>query len=252
MTHPLAILDLETTGTDILNDRIVEIAVVTLHPDGTRTAKVRRINPERPIPAEATAVHGISDADIATAPRFNQIAASLLQSLEGCDIGGFNVAAFDIPMLYEHFARAGLNWTPDLARVVDAGVVYKVMEPRDLVSAVRFYLGREHVGAHGALADVEATADVIAAQVARYDRFNDFIDPDGDGLRAASRYDEAPPVDIGGKLARNAHGELIYAFGKEKGVRVQDNPDYARWMLRSDFPSHTKALLRAELARWGY
>lgn len=248
-TRPLAVIDLETTGVNIAQDRIVEIAVIRIELDGTRTRRVRRVNPERPIPPEVTAVHGITNADVLNEPTFRQVARGLHQLLEGCDIAGFNVIAFDIPLLHEEFTRAGIAWDVDTSRVIDAGIVFRVMEPRDLASAVTTYCDREHIGAHGALADTEATADVIEAQVARYARFQG---PDAEAqIFAASRYDGPPAADVGGKLTRDDDGDLVYAFGKSKGTKVKNDPGYARWMLRGEFSSHTKQLLREELERTG-
>jgi len=246
-TRPLAVIDTETTGVNVTKDRIIEVAVVRIELDGTRTRRVRRVNPECPIPPEATAVHGIADADVADEPPFRQVAKGLHQLLEGCDIAGFNVIAFDVPLLHEEFARAGITWDVDTARILDAGVLYKVMEPRTLAAAVIAYLGREHVGAHGALADTEATADVIEAQATRYARFQG--EDAETQLFLASRYDGPPSADVGGKLTRDNDGDLVYAFGKENGTKVRANMGYARWMLRSDFPSHTCQLLRDEIQR---
>lgn len=246
-TRPLAVIDTETTGVSVTKDRIVEVSVVRIELDGTRTRRVRRVNPERPIPPEATAVHGITDADVVDEPPFRQVAKGLHQLLEGCDIAGFNVIAFDVPLLHEEFARAGIDWEVDTARILDAGIIFRVMEPRDLATAVIVYCGREHVGAHGALADTEATADVIEAQVARYARFQG--EDAETQLFAASRYDNPPSADVGGKLTRDADGDLVYAFGKAKDTKVRNDLGYARWMLRGDFPAHTCQLLRDEIQR---
>lgn len=188
-----------------------------------------------------------TDADVTDAPSFRAIARGLLACLDGCDIGGFNVLAFDIPLLWEEFARVGIEWTPDLSRIVDVGVIYKLMEARTLAAAVFCYLGREHTGAHGAVADTAATAEVLVAQVARYPRFAAGL-PD---LFLASRYDSAEiPVDVAGKLYRDADGNVCYGFGKEKGNKVKSNSGFARWMLNSDFSGDTKRCLRDELGWW--
>ena len=247
LTRPLAVFDIESTGLNVTQDRIVEIAVVRIEMDGTRTRRVRRINPERPIPPEVTLVHGITDADVANEPTFRQVAKGLHQLLKDCDIGGYNAAAFDVPMLHEEFARAGIVWDVDLARILDAGVIFKVMEQRTLAAAMIFYCGQELVGAHGAMADTEATADVIEAQIGRYARFQS--DDAEAQLFAASRYDGPPAADVGGKLTRDADGDLVYTFGKSKGIKIRNDIGYARWMLKGDFPTHTKWLLQEELDR---
>ncbi len=252
LDRPLAIFDLESTGVDTTKDRIVEIAVVRLNPDGTverKPAEGRRlINPGIPIPAEVTAIHGISDADVLDAPTFAQIARGLHAYLDGCDRGGFNVLGYDIPLLHEEFTRAGIDWRPDLSRVVDVGVIFKLMEPRTLAAAVSGYLGWTHTDAHSALADTVATTEVLFAQVARYPRFAAGISD----LFLASRYDKVEtPLDVGGKLYRDADGDACYSFGKEKDKKVRSNTGYAEWMLKSDFSGDTKRCLREELRRVG-
>ena len=248
--RPLAILDLETTGTDPVADAIVEVAVVRVDLDGRRTSTVRRVNPERPIPPEASAVHGITDADVAHEPTFRAIAARLHRHLEGCDIGGFHVLGFDIPMLWEHFHRAGIEWNVDLERVVDAGVIFRHLEPRDLAGAVRFYLGRELEGAHGARADAEATLEVLEAILGRYPRFTPGVI--NAEVQLASRYDEQPALDVAGKVRLRADGEAVYTFGQAKGRTVREDPGFARWVLNKEgFSVHTKRVLRWALRRIG-
>lgn len=208
-------IDLETTGTDPATARIVEIALVD--PDGTR--RVRRINPGIPIPPEATAVHGITDADVADCPTFPQIARSLFYVLEGVQLTGFNVRDYDIPLLAEEFARAGMDWEPT-APVLDAFQVFRHHEPRDLAAAVRFYLGADHAGAHGAEADAVAAASVLGAQLARYDISLEDV--------ARITAGEQPRIDLAGKLVRRADGEAVYAFGKVKGKTVREDPGFGR------------------------
>ena len=228
-------LDLETTGTDPATARIVEIAIVPVGGE----AKVRRINPGIPIPPEATAIHGITDADVAECPTFRQIARGVLSALDGVTLTGFNVRDYDVPVLAEEFHRAGIEWEP--AGVLDAFQVFRHFERRDLAAAVRFYLGREHVGAHGAEADARAAADVLGAQLARY-----AVDLDAAAKITAG---EESRIDLAGKLVRRADGEAVYAFGKVKGRTVREDPGFAAWMLRQDFTENTKRHVRAELAR---
>ena len=266
LTRPLAIPDLETTGTDTAKDRIVEIAVVRLNCDGTvdrRPTEGRRlINPGIPIPAEATAVHGITDADVADAPPFSRIARGLLGFIEGCDLGGFNVVGFDLIMLWTEFNRCGVDWSPDMARVVDAGAIFKHLERRRLVDAVRMYLGRPHKGAHGAVADALATAEVLVAQATdtramewnpdEPDRYQRFVTGGIEDMFLATRYDRpTTPVDVAGKLYRDEEGDVCFAFGKDAGTKVKANPGLARWMLdpSRDFCGDTKRCIREELAR---
>ena len=160
LTRPLVFFDLETTGTNITHDRIVEISIVKLMPDGTVVERSRRLNPEMPIPAEATAVHHITDDDVAGEPTFRQVAASLSKLLQGCDIAGFNSNRFDIPLLDQEFHRAGVDFDLNGVRFVDVQTIYHKKEPRTLVAAYRYYCGKELEEAHSALADTRATMEV--------------------------------------------------------------------------------------------
>lgn len=246
LDRPLAFFDLETTGTDPASDRIVEISVVRLGVDGTREARTRRVNPERPIPPDATAVHGITDADVADAPPFRSIARAFLEFLADADLAGFNVLRFDAPLLEREFRDAGIPDAFAGRRIVDALAIYHRKEPRNLAAAVRFYLGREHEGAHAAEADVLATADVLLAQL---DRYADLPATVGE---LAAWCNPAPPgaVDRGGKFVRR-DGEIVFNFGKKKGRKLadiaRDEPDYLRWMLGSDFPDDVRAIVKEAL-----
>jgi DNA polymerase-3 subunit epsilon len=168
LNRPLAVLDLETTGVDPQTDRIVEVSVLKVLPDGDRQHRTCRVNPGIPIPAAATAVHGITDADVAGEPSFGQVAAALEEFLRGCDLCGFNIKRFDLPLLYAEFRRAGVPFVLEGRALVDPQEIYHHFERRDLTSAVRFYLGRAHHGAHSAAADVLATAEVLDAMLGRY------------------------------------------------------------------------------------
>lgn len=169
LTRPIVFFDLETTGTDPATDRIVEISVLRIEPDGREEVRTRRINPERPIPPEAAAVHGIRDEDVKDAPTFRQIARSLLAFIGEADLAGYNLRRFDLPLLERELRACGLDLDTSRRRVVDVMAIFHKKEPRDLAAAVRFYLGREHAGAHGAEADVRAAAEVLDAQLACYE-----------------------------------------------------------------------------------
>jgi len=244
LRRPLAFVDLETTGTDPATDRIVEISVLRLDPDGTRTSRTRRVDPERPIPAEATAVHGIRDEDVAGQPAFRQLARSLLEFLEGADLAGFNVCRFDLPLLEREFRDAGLDLGLSSRGVVDAMTVFHRKERRDLTAAVRFYLDRAHEGAHGAAADVEAAADVLLAQLDRYPDLPRTVEE----LDAWCRPEGA--VDRAGKFVWSG-GEPVFSFGRARGRSLRevarDDPDYLRWILKSDFPDDARALVEGAL-----
>ncbi len=242
LQRPLAFFDLETTGTDPLRDKIVEIAVVRIDPGGGREATTRRINPERPIPPEATAVHGIRDEDVSNAPTFRQSARSLLDALKDADLAGFNVRRFDVPLLDREFKECGLDLALGSRRIVDVMTIFHKKEPRDLTAAVRFFLDREHAGAHGAEADVEASIAVLNAQLARYPDLPRTVD----SLDAFCYPVPPGAVDRGGKFVLR-EGEVVFAFGKQKGralsevARVQR--DYLEWILKQDFPEDARTLV---------
>lgn len=246
LKRPLAFFDLETTGVDPLRDKIVEIAVVRLDPGGTREAKTRRINPERPIPPDATAIHGIRDEDVRDAPAFRQVARGLLDFLADADLAGFNVRRFDVPLLDREFRDCGLDLALSQRRVIDAMTIFHKKEPRDLSAAVRFFLGREHEGAHGAEADVVASLDVLEAELARYPDLPRTVDE----LDAWCNPLPAGAVDRGGKFVLR-EGEVVFAFGRQKGralsevARVQR--DYLEWILKQDFPDDARALVERAL-----
>jgi len=241
LRRPLVVLDLETTGTSVAEDRIVEIGLVRVDPTGTRTARAWRVNPGRPIPAAATAVHGIGDADVAGAPRFDELAEDLGAELAGVDLAGFNLRAFDLPLLRAEFARAGVAWPCDDAAVVDAFILFRERERHTLDRAVRLYCGREHRGAHRADADAAATLDVLLAQLAAYPD----LPRDVDGLAAASGGRRPDWATECGRLRWNADGELVLGFSKHAGARLCDvDAGFRAWVLKGDFPDDVKALVR--------
>jgi DNA polymerase-3 subunit epsilon len=247
LDRPLVVFDLETTGTDPATDKIVEVSAVRFEPDGGREARTRRVNPGRPIPPDATAVHGIRDEDVRDEPSFRQIARSLLEFLQGADLAGFNVGRFDIPLLDREFRECGLNLELSSRRIVDAMTVFHRKEPRDLSAAVRFYLDREHEGAHSAEADVIATAEVLDAQLARYSDLPRSVD----GLEGWLRAGKGRLVDRAGKLIWKG-GEAVLAFGKHRGKALrtlaEENRGYLEWIANSDFPADTQELVKDALA----
>jgi DNA polymerase-3 subunit epsilon len=246
LTRPLAFFDLETTGTDPLRDKIVEIAVVRVEPGGATESRTRRINPERPIPAEATAVHGISDRDVRDAPPFRQVGRSFLDFLGDADLAGYNVRRFDVPLLDREFKDCGLDLALRSRRILDAMTIFHRKEPRDLTAAVRFFLGRDHEGAHGAEADVLATLAILDAELERYPDLPRSVDE----LDAWCNPVPEGAVDRTGKFVLR-EGEVVFAFGKQKGrplreiARVQR--DYLEWILKQDFPEDARALVEKAL-----
>lgn len=248
LERPLAFFDLETTGVRIGKDRIVQIGVVRLMLDGTRERYESLVNPGIPIPAEATAVHGITDLDVTFAPRLEDVADEIVGHLAGCDLGGFNVIRFDVPFLLEELHRVGKPWDITHVRIVDAQRIYHRMERRDLSAAVKFFLGREHEGAHDALADVEATADVFLAQLERYAE----LPHDVPGLGDFSGDRERTP-DAAGKLRFDAQGNVCLGFGKYTGWLLENigrhDPGYMQWLLtKAELPASTLAIMKAVLS----
>jgi DNA polymerase-3 subunit epsilon len=246
LEKPLAVIDLETTGTDPQQDRIVEISILKIQPDGRRSHRTRRLNPGVPIPAAATAVHGITDTDVAGEPRFEQVAQGLLAFLDGCDLCGFNLKRFDLRVLYREFARAGRSLPLEGRAVIDPMEIFHRFEPRDLTAAVRTYLGREHTDGHSAAADAQATAEVLDAMIARYADLprtvaglhQHFADPDR--------------VDSDG-FFRQVEGKVRFLKGKHRGepldVIAATTPGYLEWMLTQSFFEDTKQVVREALTR---
>jgi DNA polymerase-3 subunit epsilon len=242
LDRPLAVLDLETTGVDPASDRIIEVAVLTLLPGGGQELFHRRVNPGVPIPTGATAVHGIADADVANAPPFAAIAAELFATLHGSDLAGFGISTFDLPLLFNEFARAGLPFRVVQRRVIDVLTLYRRCHPRDLASAVREYLGRGHEDAHSAVADVRATAEILDRQVGRHALPSTL----------AALHESLVEVDVAGRFRRDEAAEVVFAFGKYSGqtltaVAARD-PSYLRWMLGRPFLDDVHDLVRRALA----
>lgn len=238
LTKPVIFFDLETTGTNILEDRIVEISLIKVNPDGTEFERTRRINPERPIPAEATAVHHITDDDVKDAPTFAQIAKDLASIFEGCDIAGFNSNKFDVPMLAEEFFRAGVSFDFSKPRYIDVQTIFHKKEQRTLVAAYKFYCGKDLTEAHSANADTRATYEVLKAQL---DHYSD-LENDVETLSEFSR--SSRNVDLMGRLVYDDNKLEIINFGKYKGKSAEEvltrDPGYYRWIMDGDFARNTK------------
>lgn len=248
LDRPLASIDLETSGVDPVKDRIVSVGVTVLHPDGTVNPRgwSRLFNPGIPIPEAATAIHGISDADVKDCPPFSSFAAAFHQRLAGKDLLFYNGRRLDIPLLDQEFRRCGLKLDLTDVRVVDAQAVYFKREERNLAAAVRRYCGREPEGSHGAGVDSADTLDVLLGQLKEYE---DLATMSLDELAAYTIMGEHLPVDFAGKFYRDSDGFLCYNFGNSKDRRVQQNPGFANWMLSKDFPGNTLDCLREELDR---
>ena len=241
LKRPIVFFDLETTGVDTAHDRIVEISMIKIMPDGERIVKTRKLNPEMHIPEAATAVHGITDEDVKDCPRFAQVAKSLAQFLTGCDFGGFNSNRFDMPVLVEEFLRAGVDVDFKRRRFVDVQNIFHKMEQRTLVAAYKFYCDKDLTDAHSAEADTLATYEVLKAQLDRYPELENDIDALAD---FSSRGETA---DYAGRIVYNDKGSEVFGFGKYKGRRVEDifeqDPSYYTWMMNGDFPLYTKKVI---------
>ena len=245
LERPLAFLDLETTGLNLKSDRIIELAILRISPGGDVTERVRRFNPEMPIPPESTAVHGISDADVADEPTFGRVARSLAEMLDPCDLAGFNIRRFDLPLLVEEFKRAGILFDPKARKVIDSQVIFHREERRDLTAAARFYLDEAHEEAHSALADIRTTARVLGAQLLRYPG----LPRDMEGLHAYC--DETQPMESEvDRWFAQATTDPVFRRGKHRGRRLAEvalnEPDYLRWMAgTADMDEGVLALIRS-------
>lgn len=253
LKNPLVIFDLETTGTKISEDRIVEMALLKVKPDGTVEEKNRRINPTIPIPLETSLIHGIYDDDVKDEPNFKQVARSLATWLEGCDLGGFNILKFDVPMLVEEFLRAGVDFDVSHRKIVDAQKIFHLMEKRNLSSAYKFYCQKELINAHSALADTQATYEVLLAQIQQYeghevtDLLGHKIGIVENDVQKLHELTNENMVDLAGRIVFNAEGVETFNFGKHRGRPVlevlRQEPSFYDWMMKGDFPLDTKRKL---------
>jgi len=252
LKNPLVVFDLETTGTSISQDRIVEIAMIKAMPEGTVEEKCRKINPTVPIPHESSLIHGIYDDDVKEEPTFKQVAKSLAQFLEGCDLAGFNVLGFDVPMLVEEFLRADVNFEVENRKILDVQKIFHLMEKRNLTAAYKFYCDKDLENAHSALADTKATYEVLVSQVEKYEGQEAF---DNLGKRVATVENDmsvlheltiSNRIDFAGRMILK-DGIEIFNFGKHRGKPVTEildkEPGFYDWMMKGDFSLDTKRKL---------
>ena len=250
---PLCFFDLETTGTNISNDRIIEIAVIKVTPQGEVIRKTNLVNPTVPIPPESSLFHGIYDEDVKDKPTFKEVAKDYARFLEGCDLAGFNILKFDVPVLVEEFLRADVEFDYSRKRIIDAQRIFHLMEKRTLKAAYQFYCGKNLVDSHSAEADTEATMEVLMAQIERYEnqRVTDSngnqvgeIKNDMDVLGQLSSLDV---FDLAGRMIKNEKGEVLFNFGKHKNKPVlsvlREEPSYYEWFMNGDFPLDSKRKL---------
>ncbi|WP_271782052.1 3'-5' exonuclease [Aquimarina algiphila] len=243
LKRPICFFDLETTGVNISKDRIVEISILKVFPNGTQESKTWLVNPEMPIPPETTVVHGIDDEKIANEPTFKQLASKVSEMIKGCDLGGFNSNRFDIPLLAEELLRAGLDFDMKNAVAIDVQTIYHKMEKRTLSAAYKFYCDKDLTDAHSAEADTMATYEVLKAQLDKYPELAN------DAKFLAEFSSRKQFADFAGFIAYDDDKKEVFSFGKHKGKLVEqvmdEEPGYFGWIQNADFPLYTKKVLTA-------
>jgi len=262
LRRPLVIFDLETTGVQVGKDRIVEIAMVKVSPDGSVVRKPEKagndyrilVNPEMPIPLESSLVHGVYDEDVKSKHTFGVIAPGLVKFLQNCDLGGFNSNRFDVPMLAEEFLRVGVDFGLEGRNLIDVQNIFHKMEQRTLKAAYRFYCDKELEGAHEAYPDTAATLEILVNQLEKYadatisDSRGETVGPVPSDMDELHKFcQRTRNADLAGRLIYNDDGEIVFNFGKNKGVSVKElierDPGYFGWMMKGDFPRYTKRVL---------
>ena len=242
LTKPIVFFDLETTGVNIATDRIVEIAILKVLPNGNKESKTWLVNPEMEIPQASIDVHGITNEKVVTEPTFKELASEVSTMIAGCDLAGFNSNRFDIPLLAEELMRAGIDFDMKDRKAIDVQVIFHKKEQRTLSAGYQFYCGKELEGAHGAEADTNATYEILLAQLDKYDDIENSVDALSEfsthGVRA----------DFAGFILMNDENQEIFSFGKYKGRTVEEvfkeNPGYNNWIQNADFPLYTKKVLK--------
>ncbi len=241
LKNPLIFFDLETTGINIITDRIVELSYFKIWPNGDEELRTFKINPTIPIPLNSTKIHGITDEDVKDSPTFSEIAKTLSKTLEGCDLAGYNSNKFDIPLLAEEFIRSGVDIDLKKRKFIDVQVIFHKKEQRTLSAAYKFYCNKDLEKAHSAEADTKATYEILKAQLEKYPDLSNEID------QLAEYSSHNRNVDFVGRIIYNEQEEEIFNFGKYKGQKVEDvfkkDPAYYSWMINNDFPSYTKKIL---------
>lgn len=241
LNKPICFFDLETTGVNITTDRIVEISVLKVFPNGNEERKTWRVNPEIPIPKEVTAIHGISDDDVADKPIFKELAKEVYNMIKDSDLGGFNSNRFDIPLLAEEMLRAEVDFDMKNRQAIDVQTIFHKMEQRTLSAAYKFYCDKNLEDAHSAEADTNATYEVLKAQITKYDELEN-------NTKFLAEFSSRKKfADFAGFIVYNKKGEECFSFGKHKGKLVTEvlekEPGYFGWVLNADFPLYTKKVL---------
>jgi DNA polymerase-3 subunit epsilon len=243
LEKPIVFFDLETTGVKVAEDRIVEISILKVFPNGNKESKTWLVNPTIPIPSETTAIHGISDKKVANEPTFKQLAPEIEGLIHNCDLAGYNSNKFDIPLLAEEFLRSGIDFDMIGRKAVDVQNIFHKMEQRTLVAAYKFYCDKDLINAHSAEADTTATYEILLAQLNKYDKLENSINFLSDFSQRGGKF-----ADIAGFIRYNEDGEEVLSFGKYREVTLKqiwnENPGYFSWINQADFPLYTKNVMR--------
>jgi DNA polymerase-3 subunit epsilon len=243
LEKPIAFFDLETTGVQVATDRIVEISILKVFPNGNKESKTWLVNPTIPIPAETTAIHGITDEKVADEPTFKQLAPQISELIHNCDLGGFNSNRFDIPLLAEEFLRVEIDFDMEDRKAVDVQNIFHRLEQRTLVAAYGFYCDKDLTDAHSAEADTLATYEVLLAQIEKYDELENNVDFLAEFSQRGGKF-----ADMAGFIRYNEQGKEVLSFGKYRDVTLEqiwkDNPGYFSWINQADFPLYTKNVMR--------
>ncbi|MEL4308221.1 3'-5' exonuclease [Joostella sp. CR20] len=243
LSKPICFFDLETTGIDVAKDRIVEISILKVYPNGNKESRTWLVNPEMPIPPQTSAIHGITDDKVANEPTFKELSKTIYNMIKDSDLAGYNSNRFDIPVLAEELLRADIDFDMGSRVAVDVQTIFHKMEQRTLSAAYKFYCGQNLEGAHSAEADTNATYEVLKAQLDKYEELEN-------NMKFLSDFTtRKKTADFAGFIAYNKQGEEVFSFGKHKGKRVEDvmeqEPGYFGWLLNADFPLYTKKVLTA-------
>jgi len=243
LKRPIVFFDLETTGVQVAKDRIVEISILKVFPNGNKESKTWLVNPTIPIPEVTTAIHGISDEEVANEPTFKELASEIAELIHNCDLGGYNSNKFDIPLLAEEFLRVGVDFDMRNRKAIDVQNIFHKMEKRTLVAAYKFYCDKDLTDAHSAEADTTATYEVLLSQLDKYDELENDVNLLADFSQIGGEF-----ADMAGFVRYNEDGEEVLSFGKYKGVTLKqiwnENPGYFSWINQADFPLYTKNVMR--------
>ena len=243
LKRPIVFFDLETTGVQVAKDRIVEISILKVFPNGNKESKTWLVNPTIPIPEVTTAIHGISDEEVANEPTFKELASEISELIHNCDLGGYNSNKFDIPLLAEEFLRVGVDFDMRNRKAIDVQNIFHKMEKRTLVAAYKFYCDKDLTDAHSAEADTTATYEVLLSQLDKYDELKNNVSFLSEFSEMGGKF-----ADMAGFIRYNKEEEEILSFGKYRGVTLKqiwdENPGYFSWINQADFPLHTKNMMQ--------